>query len=166
MLPILRHWFFISFGWGGGDARKKTTLSNGVGAEPFSSAVDLKRAFVIGRAGGSFTSVAATDDEVSCIRERERDGRMSCACGGMESTKEIYSLAGIVVWVVEDEIGEDDLDALAAVTAEFVVAIHRGGVRRRVAGRSERAVLLQVAAEQTVARRTCNQKQRAPLLFS
>ena len=91
---------------------------------------------------------------------------MSCARGGMESTKEIYSLAGIVVWVVEDEIGEDDLDALAAVTAEFVVAIHRGGVRRRVAGRSERAVLLQVAAEQTVARRTCNQKQRAPLLFS
>ena len=57
---------------GGGDARKKTTLSNGVGAGPFSSAVDLKRAFVIGRAGGSFTSVAATDDEVSCIRERER----------------------------------------------------------------------------------------------
>ncbi len=56
---------------------------------------------------------------------------------------------------MEDEIGENDLDALPAVTAELVVAIHRSRVRRRVAGRRERAVLLHVAAEQTVARRTC-----------
>lgn len=62
-------------------------------------------------------------------------------------------LAGVVVRVVQHEVGEDDLHALASVAAELVVAVERGRVRGRVAGRGERAVLLRVAPEDSVARR-------------
>ena len=64
-------------------------------------------------------------------------------------------LGGIVVRVVEHEVGEDDEDALFAVPAELVVAVERGGVRLRIVGRRERAVLGDVAPEDPVARRTC-----------
>ncbi len=65
-----------------------------------------------------------------------------------------HLLVGIVVRMMEDEIGEDNLDALAAVTAELVIAVHRRAVRRRVAGRGEGAVLVRIAPEHPVARGT------------
>lgn len=58
--------------------------------------------------------------------------------------------------VVEGELVEDDLDALLAVAAELVVAVDARGVRLRVVGRGERAVLGRVAVERLVAaRRAC-----------
>lgn len=72
--------------------------------------------------------------------------------------KNYDSLAGIVVRMMKDEIGEDDLDALPPVTAELVIAVHGRRVGGRVAGRRERAVLLHVAAEQTITRRACRPK--------
>jgi hypothetical protein len=44
------------------------------------------------------------------------------------------------------------------VTAELVIAVHGRRVGGRVAGRRERAVLLHVAAEQTITRRACRPK--------
>lgn len=60
--------------------------------------------------------------------------------------------------MMKDEIGEDDLDALPPVTAELVIAVHGRRIGGRVAGRRERAVLLHVAAEQTITRRACRPK--------
>lgn len=62
------------------------------------------------------------------------------------------SLAGIVVRMMQDEIGKDDLDTLSSVASEFVVAVHRRRVRRRVTRRRERAVLFHVTSEETITR--------------
>ena len=58
--------------------------------------------------------------------------------------------------MMEHEIGEDDEDSLFAVASEFVVAVHGRGVGQRVIGRRERPVLGHIAAEDLIARRTCN----------
>ena len=72
-----------------------------------------------------------------------------------DEKKKCDSLAGIVVRMMKDEISEDDLDALATVTAELVIAVHRRRVRGWITGRRERAVFIHVAAEQTITRRAC-----------
>lgn len=64
-------------------------------------------------------------------------------------------LAGIVVRMVENKVGKDDLDAFAAVTAELVIAVHKRAVSGRITGRRERAVLIDIAAEETITRRAC-----------
>ena len=64
------------------------------------------------------------------------------------------SLVGIIVRMMQGEIREDDLHALLAVAPEFVVAVHRRRIRRRIIGRRQRSVLGRVASEDLVARRT------------
>ena len=67
---------------------------------------------------------------------------------------------------MQDEVGEDDLDALAPAPAELVVAVERGRVRRRIAGRGERAIFVRVAAEDAVARRAWREHARTQTSLS
>lgn len=85
------------------------------------------------------------DDEVSCVNRNEKPISKKSIIKCKKNDKNW--LAGIVVRMMEYEIGKDDLNTLPSVTTKLVVTVHWRRVRWRVAGRGERAVLFHVTAE-------------------
>ena len=72
---------------------------------------------------------AQTTDPATPFRSiRAVSGCQNAAHSLTKSHPETDSLVGIIVRMMQGEIGEDDLHALLAVAPEFVIAVHRGRI--------------------------------------